>query len=82
MALSDQYPQVYADWIAAGGAEDNFRAHLLALQGGIQPSEADIAWLCNHTATALNQLQAACAKRGAVTGLTSQLIVVAQSAGK
>lgn len=77
--LQDQYPQIYAQWVQAGGITDNFRANLLALTGGPVPAAEDIAWLCTHTATAINQLQAALAKYGAQTGLSTQVVVVSQT---
>jgi len=77
--LSQQFPQIYQDWINAGGAEDNFRAHLLAIPGGVTPTAADLGWLANHTAIAVTQMQDATAKFGAATGMTTSVVVVSQS---
>ncbi|MDE2020276.1 MAG: hypothetical protein KGJ13_08080 [Patescibacteria group bacterium] len=78
MPLSDQYPTVYKQWTDAGGVEDNFRANLLALQGGPTPTAEDIAWLIGHTNIAIGQMQAALAKFGTSTGLKHELVIVAK----
>jgi len=39
--LSQQYPVQYAEWVAAGGIEANFRLHLLGI-GAIPATAKDV----------------------------------------
>ncbi len=55
VALKDQYPAQYAAWVAAGGIENNFRAHLLGI-GEIQPMRSDIPILAGQVKAATDQL--------------------------
>ncbi len=57
MALKDQYPQVYAAWVAAGGVDHAFLAHLLGL-GAIKPTADDVRRLASNNEAAAKQLRA------------------------
>ncbi len=58
VALKDQYPQVYAEWVAAGGVDHAFLAHLLGI-GAIKPTADDIRRLASNSEAAAKQLRAA-----------------------
>lgn len=61
MALADQFPSVYKEWVAAGGIENNFRKHLLGI-GAIQPTKDDLAFLLDQLQADLNQAKGVLAK--------------------
>jgi len=48
MALTDDYPDQYAAWVAAGGVEANFRRHLLAL-GTVPATPRDLLDLAQES---------------------------------
>lgn len=56
MALRDQYPQAFAEWEAAGGIENNFRAHLIGI-GAIQPTKDDLQTLASNAESSIQQLK-------------------------
>jgi hypothetical protein len=56
--LAEQYPQLWADWVAAGGAENNFRKHLLGI-GVITPSKDDLHFLAQEAGASIAQIQGA-----------------------
>lgn len=78
--LSEQFPTIYAEWVAAGGIRDAFRANLLAVQGGLAPAPADVLWMLAHVTNALEQLNLVLAKSGVAAGLQSQVVVVSSPA--
>jgi len=49
-----RFPQAYEEWFMAGGVENNFRAHALAI-GLCNPTHADIAFMDVHARTAARQ---------------------------
>jgi hypothetical protein len=55
MPLKDQYPQIYAEWDAAGGVENNFRAHLLGI-GAMQSSVPDVDVIAGNAKASIEQL--------------------------
>lgn len=57
-SLAEQYPQLWTDWIAAGGAENNFRKHLLGI-GVIAPSKEDLHFLAQEAGASIAQIQGA-----------------------
>jgi hypothetical protein len=54
--LQAEYKTAYDEWVAAGGIDNNFRAHLLAI-GSIPATQADLKFMCAHLATAQQQYQ-------------------------
>jgi hypothetical protein len=58
MPLAEQFPQQYAEWVAAGGVENNLRKHLLGI-GLLAPSAADLRFLADEAGASLKQLQEA-----------------------
>lgn len=50
----ERFPQAYQEWVQAGGIEDNFRAHALAI-GVATPDYDDIVFLANQAAISINQ---------------------------
>jgi hypothetical protein len=59
--LSEQFPNEYAEWVAAGGIENNFRAHLLGI-GSLKPTKEDVPILAGQVKAASEQLAAVVAK--------------------
>ena len=56
--LKDQYPDLYAQWEAAGGVENNLRAHLLGI-GVLKATPADLKFLADEADASITQLRAA-----------------------
>jgi len=56
MPLVDQYPDDYAAWVAGGGVENNFRAHLLGT-GKIKATPADWQFMFGQIMATLNQIK-------------------------
>lgn len=54
--IEEQYPQQFAEWKAAGGVANNFRAHLIGI-GAIQPTKEDVATLIGNARSSLNQVE-------------------------
>ena len=51
----DRYPQAYQEWVQAGGIENNFRKHALAI--GLQkPTIADLDFLQDETIIDVRQI--------------------------
>lgn len=77
--FSQQFPQLYADWVAAGGPEDNFRAHVLAVKPpGLVLTDADVAFSIAHTNGAFAQFADTLKNHGQQTGLAFKALVVGQ----
>lgn len=55
MSLQEQFPELYNEWVAAGGIENNFRAHLLAL-GAITPTRDDLRLLIEELKAKVQQV--------------------------
>ncbi|GEM_PF-6578735 len=55
MGLPEQYPELYQQWVAAGGIENNLRSHLLAL-GVLPPTKDDVRLLGEELKVKVNQL--------------------------
>jgi uncharacterized protein Yka (UPF0111/DUF47 family) len=61
MALAATYPALYQEWVAAGGIENNFRSHLLAL--GILPAtRADLLDQVKELRSKVDQVEGLAAK--------------------
>lgn len=58
--LKEQYVDLFAQWDAAGGVENNFRKHLLGI-GAIQPTAGDLQFLAREAEAGLSQLKGALA---------------------
>jgi hypothetical protein len=59
--LSEQYQAEYQEWVAAGGVENNLRAHLLAI-GSLKPTKEDVPILAGQVKAATEQLAAVVAQ--------------------
>lgn len=58
MGLIEQYKAIYEEWVAVGGAENNFRKHLLGI-GVLQPTADDLKFLAAEAAGSVAQLKGA-----------------------
>jgi len=56
MSLRDQFPDLFSQWEAAGGIENNFRSHLLAI-GALPPTKADLLMLADEAKAKLEQMR-------------------------
>lgn len=56
MKLSEQYPREYAEWVAAGGVENNLKSHLLAL-GRLTPTMQDLQFLADEMMAKAQQVK-------------------------
>jgi hypothetical protein len=63
MSYIDRYPTEYRSWVAAGGAENNFRKHIMAISGDYVPTPDDIKFLADELKAGIEQLGLALAKR-------------------
>lgn len=61
MKLSEQYPQIYQEWVKAGGIEDHFRDHLLGI-GVLPPTVADAEHLLDQIGAKLAEARNVIAK--------------------
>ncbi|MCL5264152.1 MAG: glycosyl hydrolase [Chloroflexi bacterium] len=56
MGLVEQFPAQFEEWEAAGGIENNFRSHLLAV-GALQPTKADLLGLIDEAKSKNEQVR-------------------------
>lgn len=78
--FSQQFPDLYKQWVAAGGPEDNFKAHVLAVNPpGLVATAADVGWMLSHTNGSLNQLADVVKHVGGASGFPLKALVVGQS---
>ena len=77
--LESQYPAQYAEWVAAGGIDNNFRAQLLGI-GALAPTTADLGFLAGQATAARTQLENATAKVFGGEPLKASVVIVIQPA--
>jgi hypothetical protein len=63
MSYIDRYPAEYRAWVSAGGAENNFRKHIMAISADYVPTADDIKFLADELKAGVEQLGLALAKR-------------------
>jgi hypothetical protein len=73
--FSQQFPAQYQAWLAAGGAENNFRAFLYAT-GVVKMQPPDVLWMQTATAGHLNELSLALKQIGVTPGVNNQIVIV------
>jgi len=55
MSLRDQFPELFSQWEAAGGGDNNFRSHLLAV-GALKPTKDDVRFLAEELNSKAQQI--------------------------